>query len=54
MGPGRRPPCNLHQQGDAFHGASYNGGPGYLGDPQVNDLLGRLGTERDNNKIKDA
>jgi ABC-type transport system substrate-binding protein len=44
----------FHVQGDAFHGASANGGPGNAGDPKVNDLLGRLRTESDNNKIKEG
>ena len=44
----------FHVQGDAFHGASYNGGPGNVGDPKVNDLLAKLRLESDNNKIKEG
>jgi len=43
-----------HVQGDAFHGASYNGGPGNVGDPKMNDLLGKLRVESDTNKIKEG
>jgi ABC-type transport system substrate-binding protein len=43
-----------HVQGDAFHGASFNGGPGNVGDPKLNDLLGKLRIESDTNKIKDG
>jgi peptide/nickel transport system substrate-binding protein len=44
----------FHVQGDAFHGASYNGGPGNVGDPKMNDLLAKLRLESDNNKIKEG
>jgi peptide/nickel transport system substrate-binding protein len=43
-----------HVQGDAFHGASFNGGPGNAGDPKLNDLLGKLRIESDNNKVKEG
>jgi ABC-type transport system substrate-binding protein len=44
----------FHVQGDAFHGASVNGSPGNAGDPKVNDLLGKLRQETDNNRLREG
>jgi ABC-type transport system substrate-binding protein len=43
-----------HVQGDAFHGASLNGSAGNEGDSKINDLLGRLRLESDNEKVKEG